>query len=123
GILFLFFFQAEDGIRDRNVTGVQTCALPIYCSDYGRRRRRGGLRSRSRVVTRTSRLRTRPSSPILRSAWSANRLSELSPERTNPSARPRISARSDSATTSKCLRVSTAEAWILSSLERISPRR
>src|SRR5699024_11848681 len=25
----LFFFQAEDGIRDRNVTGVQTCALPI----------------------------------------------------------------------------------------------
>src|SRR5207249_5099502 len=25
-----FFFQAEDGIRDRNVTGVQTCALPIY---------------------------------------------------------------------------------------------
>src|SRR5699024_12225288 len=26
-----FFFQAEDGIRDRNVTGVQTCALPIWC--------------------------------------------------------------------------------------------
>src|SRR5437868_11268340 len=26
---FFFFFQAEDGIRDRNVTGVQTCALPI----------------------------------------------------------------------------------------------
>src|SRR5699024_654586 len=24
-----YFFQAEDGIRDRNVTGVQTCALPI----------------------------------------------------------------------------------------------
>ena len=27
--VFFFFFQAEDGIRDRNVTGVQTCALPI----------------------------------------------------------------------------------------------
>src|SRR5699024_11884147 len=27
--LAFFFFQAEDGIRDRNVTGVQTCALPI----------------------------------------------------------------------------------------------
>src|SRR5207249_7216590 len=26
------FFQAEDGIRDRNVTGVQTCALPILLS-------------------------------------------------------------------------------------------
>src|SRR5690606_39996404 len=25
-----FFFQAEDGIRDFHVTGVQTCALPIY---------------------------------------------------------------------------------------------
>src|SRR5205807_3441158 len=25
-----FFFQAEDGIRDYKVTGVQTCALPIY---------------------------------------------------------------------------------------------
>src|SRR2546430_9870425 len=28
-ILFIFFFQAEDGIRDLTVTGVQTCALPI----------------------------------------------------------------------------------------------
>src|SRR5437763_6244065 len=27
---FFFFFQAEDGIRDTSVTGVQTCALPIY---------------------------------------------------------------------------------------------
>src|SRR5437762_5010212 len=26
----LFFFQAEDGIRDTSVTGVQTCALPIW---------------------------------------------------------------------------------------------
>src|SRR5437667_3609472 len=30
-VLFFFFFQAEDGIRDRDVTGVQTCALPISC--------------------------------------------------------------------------------------------
>src|SRR5690606_40560701 len=27
---FFFFFQAEDGIRDFHVTGVQTCALPIF---------------------------------------------------------------------------------------------
>src|SRR6266478_5665724 len=27
---FFFFFQAEDGIRDLTLTGVQTCALPIY---------------------------------------------------------------------------------------------
>src|SRR6266540_5150945 len=30
GLDFFFFFQAEDGIRYRDVTGVQTCALPIY---------------------------------------------------------------------------------------------
>src|SRR5687767_15818314 len=28
-LILLFFFQAEDGIRDKLVTGVQTCALPI----------------------------------------------------------------------------------------------
>src|SRR2546430_13407169 len=28
--MIFFFFQAEDGIRDLTVTGVQTCALPIY---------------------------------------------------------------------------------------------
>src|SRR5437764_4078674 len=33
--LLLFFFQAEDGIRDTSVTGVQTCALPI-CHPSGR---------------------------------------------------------------------------------------
>src|SRR5207245_6659526 len=29
-----FFFQAEDGIRDATVTGVQTCALPIYTFNF-----------------------------------------------------------------------------------------
>src|SRR6266508_1345149 len=42
---FYFFFQAEDGIRDGHVTGVQTCALPIFEADlepnaYGYRPRR-----------------------------------------------------------------------------------
>src|SRR2546430_4157668 len=30
-----FFFQAEDGIRDLTVTGVQTCALPIFDNCFG----------------------------------------------------------------------------------------
>src|SRR5207253_8133144 len=30
-----FFFQAEDGIRDGHVTGVQTCALPIFAFPVG----------------------------------------------------------------------------------------
>src|SRR5256885_12726782 len=54
-MLFFFFFQAEDGIRDYKVTGVQTCALPICecvarpgaCSAAGpgvaRRHRRAAL--------------------------------------------------------------------------------
>src|SRR6266496_5796008 len=32
---FFFFFQAEDGIRDLYVTGVQTCALPIFGDQAG----------------------------------------------------------------------------------------
>src|SRR5205807_6005479 len=32
--LVFFFFQAEDGIRDYKVTGVQTCALPILKPEY-----------------------------------------------------------------------------------------
>src|SRR2546430_12390752 len=40
--LFFFFFQAEDGIRDLTVTGVQTCALPIS----GRRLQPAGARRR-----------------------------------------------------------------------------
>src|SRR5690606_40199078 len=37
-IYVCFFFQAEDGIRDFHVTGVQTCALPIYKILTGRRK-------------------------------------------------------------------------------------
>src|SRR5260221_9430988 len=33
-ICFFFFFQAEDGIRDHCVTGVQTCALPISMAQF-----------------------------------------------------------------------------------------
>src|SRR3989441_12254524 len=43
--VFFFFFQAEDGIRDKLVTGVQTCALPIcLCVQFGPLRSRAGLR-------------------------------------------------------------------------------
>src|SRR5436305_10220793 len=36
GYHIFFFFQAEDGIRDADVTGVQTCALPIWAGRPGR---------------------------------------------------------------------------------------
>src|SRR5207249_7631053 len=52
----VFFFQAEDGIRDRNVTGVQTCALPISRGRIAPSRavdsvRDAALRERARLAT------------------------------------------------------------------------
>src|SRR5688572_31243858 len=45
----VFFFQAEDGIRDLTVTGVQTCALPIcWPRSPGWTRRKGGGARRAR---------------------------------------------------------------------------
>src|SRR2546430_8505511 len=44
----VFFFQAEDGIRDLTVTGVQTCALPIYPLGEGPDQRIGGADVRRR---------------------------------------------------------------------------
>src|SRR5687767_15217655 len=57
---FFFFFQAEDGIRDKLVTGVQTCALPIYGAGGAFRRRAAIVSSRgadsvvARNASRTS---------------------------------------------------------------------
>src|SRR6266700_2413970 len=45
---FFFFFQAEDGIRDFHVTGVQTCALPIFGDRVPRIAGRHGRRHRGR---------------------------------------------------------------------------
>src|SRR5256886_6475767 len=50
-ISFFFFFQAEDGIRDLTVTGVQTCALPISSSSVAAVCRR----SWNRIVGRPAR--------------------------------------------------------------------
>src|SRR6267378_7291947 len=63
-IFFFFFFQAEDGIRDLYVTGVQTCALPISNSRSVCRTDRRGPRlrrqeSRPRRDSNQNRLRKR----------------------------------------------------------------
>ena len=50
GVVVFFFFQAEDGIRDIGVTGVQTCALPIY-------RRQGTALARGEHPSSRSRLK------------------------------------------------------------------
>src|SRR5205823_13748375 len=49
---FFFFFQAEDGIRDKLVTGVQTCALPISAQAGGFTARAGGFTSASLRIHR-----------------------------------------------------------------------
>src|SRR5436305_10283001 len=56
----IFFFQAEDGIRDADVTGVQTCALPISASPWParpvpRRSAASPWRSGPRACSRTPR--------------------------------------------------------------------
>src|SRR5205823_9755527 len=74
--LFFFFFQAEDGIRDKLVTGVQTCALPILAGvitrvtrstmmdvinlDYIRAAKARGMRSEERRVGKECRSRWSP---------------------------------------------------------------
>src|SRR5699024_12195739 len=52
GSLLSFLFQAEDGIRDRNVTGVQTCALPISAGAGPRRPACAGWCGRPRAGRR-----------------------------------------------------------------------
>src|SRR3989442_11938711 len=77
--LCFFFFQAEDGIRDADVTGVQTCALPIHPG--ARRFRRSGRRSGNRTGAGRSR---RPGPGSLRRRLVAARL--LAPDARNPPA-------------------------------------
>src|SRR5215510_16147978 len=56
---FFFFFQAEDGIRDGHVTGVQTCALPIWRMRSRGARARVSQRSRRQGVPRCIRAAAR----------------------------------------------------------------
>src|SRR2546422_942634 len=67
-ILLFFFFQAEDGIRDVAVTGVQTCALPISLAVWSSRR--GATASGSRRGAASSSSSSCPSrSPPWASRW------------------------------------------------------
>src|SRR5205823_11380773 len=50
---FFFFFQAEDGIRDKLVTGVQTCALPIYVVAPDTPKGKGALKFKELAETYT----------------------------------------------------------------------
>src|SRR5439155_17207758 len=70
---FCFFFQAEDGIRDGHVTGVQTCALPISRSSWAGEGR--SVRSpRCPWRTRRARSEERRVGKECRSRWSSYHL-------------------------------------------------
>src|SRR2546427_6681575 len=60
-----FFFQAEDGIRDLTVTGVQTCALPIYWPAAVRHRMASTLRERIETANAESVGRITSADPVL----------------------------------------------------------
>src|SRR6267143_4405346 len=68
-MVFVFFFQAEDGIRDGTVTGVQTCALPIY-RRFGRDGRRCPRRRFQQGLGRDGRSEERRVGKECRSRWS-----------------------------------------------------
>src|SRR6266436_7814290 len=71
-MLFFFFFQAEDGIRDVAVTGVQTCALPISASRHraaGSRRRGSTCCASASPRASTSRTEERRVGKECRSRW------------------------------------------------------
>src|SRR5690606_40182665 len=72
-----FFFQAEDGIRDFHVTGVQTCALPIL------KRRRSRRRSGSFQLRAAAAARTAPVQSSRRAVWDRTGIRALpsTPER------------------------------------------
>src|SRR5689334_23390251 len=55
-LFFFFFFQAEDGIRDGTVTGVQTCALPICRCGFRTIRSVESIMPPSEIALRGSRL-------------------------------------------------------------------
>src|SRR2546425_3680966 len=70
---FFFFFQAEDGIRDKLVTGVQTCALPIsfWQSLAEQYTRQGGAKVDLRIIDWNSiRSEERRVGKECRSRWS-----------------------------------------------------
>src|SRR2546430_8185622 len=69
-IFFFFFFQAEDGIRDLTVTGVQTCALPILLTSTSSRPvcdRTWSTQARTDSSERTSSANSRNCSGVARS--------------------------------------------------------
>src|SRR5256885_9571372 len=72
---FIFFFQAEDGIRDYKVTGVQTCALPISALRAGIRNRHVGCREIAIWIAGAAKENPRTPSPAFSGAAAAHKLS------------------------------------------------
>src|SRR3989441_8114202 len=74
--LFFFFFQAEDGIRDKLVTGVQTCALPI-CTNENSPSRPGAIPALCWMYVGEKYIAAASKSLRLKSASNASRTSAL----------------------------------------------
>src|SRR2546430_11080822 len=78
---FFFFFQAEDGIRDLTVTGVQTCALPILGASGGTASFRIAFSSRVAISAKAN-TSSRGTVPPIRTFPRACKPSEVLPVRT-----------------------------------------
>src|SRR5437667_1522962 len=89
-LIFFFFFQAEDGIRDRDVTGVQTCALPILAALFDRLLRLGDGDLSNELDLRLAGLLSPKLDPLFVQPWRGARFP------TNPHPRDRKSTRLNS---------------------------
>src|SRR5687768_17965504 len=78
-LLIFFFFQAEDGIRDVAVTGVQTCALPISTTSFILSRTRPSVVRLSNSTTRMTRRATSARYIDSFSPWWNSELKSFSP--------------------------------------------
>src|SRR3989441_9773047 len=132
-MVHFFFFQAEDGIRDKLVTGVQTCALPI--SDGSRRpalTRR--WRSTSRRPPRGTSWARMPSPTFTCSrnengqrqthsgSWPSARTGRRTPRKRAGRRLPRPSATSAATMSSTCTRLSTGSAGRLATPTKTAAR-
>src|SRR5258708_30865132 len=86
GKVSFFFFQAEDGIRDDLVTGVQTCALPISNG------RAGGQRA-ARTSPRRNGTACEPISRRFPESWPGAQMSSISPRKARRDTRKRSEER------------------------------
>src|SRR2546430_8622601 len=90
-VFVFFFFQAEDGIRDLTVTGVQTCALPIFSQPHASTLAAAGKFPVKKLVSTSTEVMT-PGAPsrTMTQSWPGDRRRRVSQQIGRASCRERV---------------------------------